>query len=134
VDVILVGSLRAHREVKGIDGARWKAVNGLKDLRGDDLPNAMRVFAKVRENFTDLARKELAGQPDLKREVVILAALAIILIGLATWFGFRTFPDMNSKASPSPATALSVVAAVVMSMIGIFLGGVAIARYRTRWN
>jgi hypothetical protein len=70
VDVILAGSPRAYREVKGIEDARWKAVNGLQDLQGDDLPNAMQVFAKVQAEFTDLARKELAGQSALMHRLL----------------------------------------------------------------
>src|SRR5690349_1366897 len=130
VDVILVGSPRAYKAVEGIEGARWRAVNGLKDLQGHDLPNAMRVFTSVRANFTTLARKELAGQPDLRREVSILGALAIILIGLAIWLGFRAFPDMSTKASPSPAIFLSFIGALAMSITGIILGAVAISHYR----
>jgi hypothetical protein len=67
--VILVGSREAHKEVEGIEGARWRAVNGLWDRQGDDLPDAMRVFADVSANFVDLARKELAGQPALWRRL-----------------------------------------------------------------
>jgi hypothetical protein len=69
VDVTLVGSEKARTKVTGIEDVRWGAVGGLDPKHRLKLHQAIKKFAHVSTNFTDLARNELAGRAPFWRRI-----------------------------------------------------------------